>query len=83
MRFNETNGLYETSVFMKQGYYAYTYLLEDENGVDNTNPLEGNYWETENNYTVLVYYKSFSDRTDQLISVGEINSRRDRPGLRF
>ncbi len=83
MRFNETNGLYETSVFMKQGYYAYTYLLEDENGVDNTNLLEGNYWETENNYTVLVYYKSFSDRTDQLISVGEINSRRDRPGLRF
>ena len=83
MRFNETTGLYETSVFMKQGYYAYTYLLEDENGVDKTNPFEGNYWETENNYTVLVYYKSFPDRTDQLISVGEINSRRDRPGLRF
>ena len=83
MRFNESTGLYETSVFMKQGYYAYTYLLEDEKGVDNTNLLEGNYWETENNYTVLVYYKSFTDRTDQLISVGEINSRRDRPGLRF
>ena len=83
MRFNKSTGLYETSVFMKQGYYAYTYLLEDEKGVDNTNLLEGNYWETENNYTVLVYYKSFTDRTDQLISVGEINSRRDRPGLRF
>jgi hypothetical protein len=83
MRFNETTGLYEVSVFMKQGYYAYTYLLEDENGVDKTNILEGNYWETENNYTVLVYYKSFTDRTDQLIGIGEINSRRDRPGLRF
>lgn len=83
MRFNESTGLYEASVFMKQGYYAYTYLLEDENGIDKTNILEGNYWETENNYTVLVYYKSFTDRTDQLIGVGEINSRRDRPGLRF
>ena len=83
MHFNETTGLYETSVFMKQGYYAYTYLVEDENGIDDTNILEGNYWETENNYTVLVYYKSFTDRTDQLIAVGEINSRRDRPGLRF
>ena len=83
MRFNESTGLYEVSVFMKQGYYAYTYLLEDENGIDKTNILEGNYWETENNYTVLVYYKSFTDRTDQLIGVGEINSRRDRPGLRF
>lgn len=83
MRFNETTGLYEASVYMKQGYYAYTYLLEDEKGVDNTNILEGNYWETENNYTVLVYYKSFTDRTDQLIGIGQINSRRDRPGLRF
>ncbi len=83
MRFNEITGLYEVSVYMKQGYYAYTYLLEDEKGVDNTNILEGNYWETENNYTVLVYYKSFTDRTDQLIGIGQINSRRDRPGLRF
>ena len=83
MHFNETSGLYEVSVFMKQGYYAYTYLLQDENGVDNTNLLEGNYWETENNYTVLVYYKSFTDRTDQLVGISEINSRRDRPGLRF
>ncbi len=83
MRFNESTGLYEVSVFMKQGYYAYTYLLEDENGIDNTNLLEGNYWETENNYTILVYYKSFTDRTDQLIGISEINSRRDRPGLRF
>lgn len=83
MRFNETTGLYEASVFMKQGYYAYTYLEEDKNGIDLSNSLEGNYWETENNYTILVYYKSFTDRSDQLIGVGQINSRRDRPGLRF
>ncbi len=83
MRFNETTGLYETSAFLKQGYYSYTYTLVDENGADKTNRLEGNYWETENNYTVLVYYKGFTDRTDQLIGVGEINSRRDRPGLSF
>ncbi|MFN0082511.1 MAG: DUF5103 domain-containing protein [Ferruginibacter sp.] len=83
MRFNETTGLYETSVFMKQGYYSYTYIEEDKNGIDLSNSLEGNYWETENNYTILVYYKSFADRSDQLIGVGQINSRRDRPGLRF
>ena len=83
MRFNESTGLYEASTFMKQGYYSYTYLLEDENGFDKTNLLEGNYWETENNYTILVYYKSFTDRSDQLIGVGQINSLRDRPGLRF
>lgn len=42
MRFNETSGLYETSVFMKQGYYSYTYIEEDKNGIDISNSLEGN-----------------------------------------
>jgi Domain of unknown function (DUF5103) len=83
MRFNETTGLYEASIFMKQGYYFYTYTLVGEHGPDYTNPLEGNYWEAENNYTILVYYKGFSDRSDQLIGVGQVNSRRDRPGLSF
>jgi len=83
MRFNETTGLYEVSVFMKQGYYSYTYLLGDENGRDQTNPLEGNYWETENNYTILIYYKSFTDRTDRLIGIGHVNSLNNRPGFTF
>ncbi len=84
MKFNDSTNRYEISVPMKQGYYSYTYTLVNEDGVaDNTNILEGNYWETENNYTILVYYKSLSDRTDQLIGVGQINSRRDRPGLSF
>ncbi|MEJ7609856.1 MAG: hypothetical protein WKF88_01615 [Ferruginibacter sp.] len=83
MSFNDSTGLYEGSVFMKQGYYAYTYLVKDEEGVDRTNPFEGNYWETENNYTILIYYKGFTDRTDQLIGVGQVNSLNNRPGLRF
>ena len=83
MHYNDSTGLYEVSTFMKQGYYSYTYSLVGEKGLDKTNPLEGNYWETENNYTILVYYKSFTDRVDQLIGVGQVNSRRDRPGLSF
>lgn len=84
MIYNDSTGLYEGNVFMKQGYYNYTYTLVNDNGEpDFTNPLEGNYWETQNNYTILVYYKSFTDRNDQLIGVGYINSRRDRPGLSF
>ncbi len=83
MKFNEDTKLYEGSVFMKQGYYAYTYIFADEKGGDYLNTLEGNYWETENNYTILIYYKSFTDRSDQLIGIGQVNSRRDRPGISF
>jgi hypothetical protein len=83
MTFNDSTGFYEGKVFMKQGYYSYTYTLVDENGADKMNSLEGNYWETENNYTILVYYKGFADRSDLLIGAAQVNSRRDRPGLSF
>lgn len=83
MVFNAEKGMYETSAFLKQGYYSYTYALSNKNEADYNNALDGNYWETENNYTVLIYYKSFMDRVDQLIGVAQINSRRDRQGLGF
>lgn len=83
MKFNIETGRYETAAMMKQGYYNYTYLCTDVDNPKKMTDLEGNYWETENSYTILVYYKSFTDRSDQLIGVGSINSRNDRPGFSF
>lgn len=83
MIFNPDKGAYETHLFMKQGYYDYTYV-----GVDKSNPsikveFDGNYYETENLYTILVYYKSFIGRSDELIGVATFDSRTDKPGLSF
>lgn len=83
MVFNETRGVYEATAFLKQGFYNYTYIAVDKNNPKIKTDLEGNYWETENSYTILMYYKSFTDRADQLIGVGKINSRNDRPGFSF
>ena len=83
MTFNEETKVYETNAFLKQGYSNYTYILVDANNPNDKIELEGNYWETENSYTILIYYKSFTDRSDQLIGIGQINSRRDRPGFSF
>jgi hypothetical protein len=83
LKYNETTGLYECAVFMKQGYYFYTYTLVHEDGSIMPNQLEGDYWETENNYTILVYYRSFTDRADQLIAVGRTNSQNSRAGFSF
>ena len=82
MKFNAEAGMYETKLFLKQGYYNYTYIVKDP-ATGALTDLEGNYWETENKYTILVYYKSFTDRSDQLIGVGEVRSRFDRPGFSF
>ena len=83
LTYNKELKLYETKAFLKQGYYNYEYALQDRNETGNITQLEGNYWETENSYTILIYYKSFTDRSDQLIGVSQVNSRRDRPGFSF
>lgn len=83
MQFNTEKGKYENIQYLKQGYYNYGYMLVDKNDASKRSYLEGNYWETENNYTILVYYKSFTDQSDQLIGISKINTRSDRPGFSF
>jgi hypothetical protein len=83
MVYNAEKKLYETSCYLKQGYYSYSYLLVDKNNPNDKMQLEGDYWETENTYTILLYYKGFADRSDQLIGMAQIRSRLDRPGVSF
>lgn len=78
MVFNEGLGIYEKTLFLKQGYYNYGYITLDA-GRRNANrfPLdntEGNFTNTENNYTVLVYYRAFGARADELIGIAQLNS---------
>ncbi len=84
MEYNAEKGIYEKELYLKQGYYTYTYLTK-ENNKKQAQPTvadtEGNYWETENDYTVLVYYRDISGRHDQLVAVKTINSRSGRVGL--
>ena len=83
MEFNPEKGMYEGTQFLKQGYYNYSYMLVDKNNPAKQAELEGDYWETENTYTILVYYKSFTDQADQLIGIGKLSTRTDRAGFSF
>ena len=83
MKFNAEKGVYETHLSMKQGYYDYTYIAIDKNNPANRGEMDGNYYETENLYTILMYYKSFIGRSDELIGVATFDSRTDKPGLSF
>jgi len=75
LKFNPDKNQYEINKFMKQGYYNYDYVLVDKKNPAVITDTNGNFFETENNYTVLVYYKSFTDRTDQLIGITNFDSR--------
>lgn len=83
LKFNADKGVYETQLFLKQGYYSYTYLGVDKNNPASRAEVDGNYYETENSYTILVYYRDFAGRADELIGISTINSRSDKPGLSF
>lgn len=78
MNYNQERKVFEKTLLLKQGYYYYTYVtkvLNDKNAVAQTADTEGDFSETENSYTILVYYRSFSDRADQLVSAVTIDSR--------
>jgi len=75
--FNPGTKSYETTLFLKQGYYDYLYATRDSKvskGVFNTDLTENNSWETENAYLVLVYYRELGGRYDQLVGITRLNS---------
>ena len=81
--YNPESGIYETRLLLKEGYYNYSYVAVDKSNPIHHYELDGDYYETENTYTILVYYRSFSARADELIGVSTIDSRTDRPGFSF
>jgi len=77
MIFNPDRGAYEKTLFLKQGYYNYLYVtVPDKAGPENISfeNTEGNYWGTENSYMVLVYYRAFGARADELIGYTTLSS---------
>lgn len=78
MEFDAEKGIYKKTLFLKQGYYSYNYVTKDKNRVQaKSDPAltEGNYWETENEYLILFYFRPLSSRYDELVGVTRLNSR--------
>ncbi|MCX6283374.1 MAG: DUF5103 domain-containing protein [Bacteroidetes bacterium] len=75
LHFNDTARRYEISLFVKQGYYNYIYvILKKGKTVGDESLVEGNHWETPHMYTVYVYYRPGAAQCDKLIAVQNINS---------
>ncbi|GAC1438554.1 MAG: DUF5103 domain-containing protein [Sediminibacterium sp.] len=84
MHYDAAIGVYTKTLFLKQGYYSYMYATRDVNDLQaRSDPslTEGNYWETENEYMVLVYYRALGGRHDELVGMTTINSRNVQSGF--
>jgi len=77
MTYNYKRGGYEATLYLKQGYYNYMYVLsEDGKKGGNGTVTEGSHWDTENDYNILVYHRKFGTYYDQLIGYKRLNTLR-------
>lgn len=70
MQYDMGKKAYTLRLQLKQGYYAYQLLFKpagEQQGLTAT--LEGDHYETPNNYTVYVYYRAPNDRYDRLAAL--------------
>lgn len=74
MVYDEENKVYSLPLLLKQGLYNYQYLTKSGTNYS-TGKIEGNYYETENEYQIFVYYRPSGQRYDSLIGVQNIQSR--------
>ncbi len=82
MIFNRVTGMYENQQLLKQGLYDYIYVTVDRKTKQLTTEItEGNWWETENNYTILIYYRALGGRADELVGITQVNSLANRPQM--
>jgi len=73
--YNFDTHAYEKTLLLKQGAYNYQYVFRPtKGGSTSTEPVEGSYWETENEYQIYVYYHPVGERYDRLIGFRQLKS---------
>jgi len=77
MRYIPERNCYEAAVRLKQGYYNFQYVFVDkQTGKIDAGRFEGDHFETENNYMILVYFHSTFLNADELLGISIINSQK-------
>jgi hypothetical protein len=61
---------YKANILFKQGFYNYTFVTRDRYGKVNANEINGSFFQTENEYKVITYFKPFGGLYDRVIGIG-------------
>ena len=70
MYFDSEENTYRGNILLKQGFYNYTFATKEADGSINTNYINGSFYETENEYTIIVYYRPFGSFFERVVGVG-------------
>lgn len=75
MEYNKDTQLYEKALILKQGFVNYQYTIADKSGkIDYKNAIDGNFYQTENVYDAIIYYRENGQRYDRVIGKGSASS---------
>ena len=72
MSYDEHDRSYNAVILQKMGYYNYQLLMEYDDGHTAIVPEEGSFYQTENRYQALIYYKGIGERTWRLVGFREL-----------
>ena len=77
MVYDEKMKGYKATLLLKQGWYDYQYGLKTPYG-HSLKEIEGEHFQTENEYEILVYYREMGSRYDELIGYSVLNPNKRR-----
>jgi hypothetical protein len=73
MSYDSEHECYYLTALLKQGGYDYQYwFIPSTKKAATTQMSEGSHWETQNSYTICVYYRPFGSRYDRLVGLKQI-----------
>ena len=76
MQYDNDTKCYWLTALVKQGGYDYQFwFVPKDTQKTTTQRVDGSYWQTENTYTVYVWWRSFGSRYDRLVGVTTVVSR--------
>lgn len=74
MEYDYEQNMYVAELLLKQGYYDYAYVfVEGEKNKASFAEIEGDFFQTENDYVVLIYYHDRRLNCDRLVGCSVVN----------
>ena len=75
LSYKYTSKMYTARILLKQGIYNYLYeICDTQTQKTERSTLEGSHFNAENDYTLLFYYRAYTNDFDELLGYQRINS---------
>lgn len=78
MFFNQKTNSFTADILLKQGFYNYTFVAKNSDKKGDITFLNGNHHQTENEYTVVTYYKPVGGLFDRAVGATNIIFKGER-----